>query len=137
MTLEVQAFLLCDSVMRDAQTGKAIIHGVFDRIWATNFPAVHKSCAAYFRIRIDDVSRDYKLELVVVTPSGLRQPMPEIPLAVANSLAEGNINIEGLPLPEAGSYEIELRINKSRVARFFLTVLTVGTEEQTHGRSIH
>jgi hypothetical protein len=111
-----------------------IIHGVFDRIWAKKFPAVHSSCAVYFRIRFDEVPPDCKLAIVVVTPSGLRQPMPEVPVAIANGLAQGNINIEGFPLPEPGDYELELLINGSRAAGFLLTAANV---EQTHERTIH
>jgi hypothetical protein len=129
--MEVQAFLLCDSVVQDVQTGKSFVHGIFDRIWARSFPAVHRSCAAFFRIRFDDQG-DHSVSLNLIAPSGLRQPTPSIPVTVGpTNIAQGTINIQGLPFPEEGRYEFELRVDDRRVARYMLDVIAVG--EQSHG----
>ncbi len=131
--MEVQAFLLCDSVMRDSQSGKTVLTGIFDRIWVRSIPAAHSSCAVYFRIRFDqsESTSNQQLALRITPPSGLSQTAPEIPLTVANNfMAEGSISIAGLPLPEEGEYEIELLVSGNRVSRYFLTVNRI---EVPHG----
>jgi hypothetical protein len=129
--MEVQAFLLCDSVVQDAQTGKSFVHGIFDRISARSFPAVHQFCAAFFRIRFDDQG-DHSVSLTLIAPSGLRQAMPSIPVAIGpTNIAQGTINIQGLPFLEEGRYEFELLVDERRVASYMLDVLAVG--DSSHG----
>jgi Family of unknown function (DUF6941) len=129
--MEVQAFLLCDSVVQDAQTGKSFVHGIFDRIWTRSFPAVHQSCAAFFRIRFDDQG-NHNVSLNLIAPSGLRQPTPSIPVTMGSTnVAQGTINIQGLPLPVEGRYEFELLVDQQRVARYMLDVIAIG--EQSRG----
>jgi hypothetical protein len=130
--MEIQAFLLCDSVVQDAQSGKSFVHGVFDRIWVKALPAVHRTCAIFFRIRFEDQGQ-HNLTLLVVPPSGLSSPMPVIPITVGppENVAQGVINIEGLPIPEEGRYEIELLIDDVSQARYILHVIDI--REQSHG----
>lgn len=131
---EVQAFLLCDSVIRDAQSGKAFLQGVFDRIWVRALPATHRECAAYFRIRFEDQAR-HSFNLNIKAPSGLSQPTPESPIVLGpTNIAEGAIKIEGLPLPDEGRYEIQFLIDGTKVATYILDVINTG--DQSHG-SIH
>jgi hypothetical protein len=121
-SVEVQAFLICDSVMRDAQSGKSIISGVFENVFAPSFPVEMAQLAAYFRVRILDRSIRHTVSLSRMSPSGLRENMPLVDLAVApNGIAEGSINIMGFPFPSPGGYRIDLMIDGMVVAGFSLT----------------
>ena len=44
----VQAFLVCDSVIIDSQTGKKSLIGTFTHIWAPRFPCQHNQMGIYF-----------------------------------------------------------------------------------------
>jgi hypothetical protein len=129
--MEVQAFLLCDSVVQDSQTGKTFVQGIFDRVSTRSFPAVHQACSAFYRIRFDGQG-DHSISLTLIAPSGLRQPMPSIPLAMGpTNIAQGTINIQGLPFMEEGRYEFELNVDAQRVASYSLDVIAI--ERQSHG----
>ena len=68
----LDALLLCDAAARDAQSGKWTLTGVFDAVWAPQFPAVHQMMDVYFRViegqtpdpawdeRIGQVSRKFR-----------------------------------------------------------------------------
>jgi hypothetical protein len=129
--MEVQAFLLCDSVAQDATSGKSVVYGVFDKIWVRALPAVHRNCALFFRIRFDDQNQ-HNVSLNLIPPSGLRNEMPAIPVAVGpTNIAQGTINVEGLPIPEEGRYEIQFLVDGVRIASYMLDVIDM--REQTHG----
>jgi hypothetical protein len=93
--IEPEAFLICDSVSRDQQTGKWIIHGVFNVIWAQRFPAIHPAMDLFFRLRFTEADaqsggRQRSLKLAFQSPSGLREAMPALPLAMNDKgIAEG------------------------------------------------
>lgn len=120
----VQALLLCDAVMRDGQTGKAMLTGIFDRVAAQRFPAVHQKCAVYFRLQFDPGTQGKtKIQLVLQSPIGLRQPMPQIDVPIGDSgVSEGNLDIVGLPLQQPGTYEIELYVDGEKRSSFRLVV---------------
>ena len=72
----VQAFLLCDSVVVDARSGKAVVQGIFDRIMSKSFPAVHPNCSIYARIRLLQ-GRSCEFAIALQTPSGgVERPLP-------------------------------------------------------------
>ena len=135
--VEVLAFLVCDSTMKDASTGKATLSGIFDRLWARQFPCLHPRCSIYFRLRfLDQNTKATELTLVITSPSGMKQAMPSVTLPVQEGgIAEGSINIEGLPFPAEGAYEIELRIDNERLTGYPLTVMKL--EERPNGQQLH
>ena len=65
----VKAFLICDQIIHDAQTGKKSLIGVFHELRADRFPATHPTLWIYanltdargkydFEIRLFDVSHN-------------------------------------------------------------------------------
>jgi hypothetical protein len=121
--LDVHAFLLCDSVARDAQSGKTSIQGVFDTIYATSFPAIHPTLATYFRLSFDEPqSAPVVVGLALTTPSGQRREDREaISVQTGPSgILEAWINMPNFHFPEAGSYCFELLVNGEAVADYVL-----------------
>jgi len=121
VSIEVQAFLLCNLVTRDAQTGLSAIHGIFDQYSAESFPAIHNSCTVFYRLFFQQAENSHILALAIVLPSGARIELPGTAFTVDGThIAEGTINLTRIPLPEQGRYEIELIVDGYRAARYLL-----------------
>jgi hypothetical protein len=119
--LDVNAFLVCDSVVRDAQTGKTSIQGVFDMIYAPGFPAVHPTLALYFRLCFDQPpSEPARIALALTTPCGERREDPDAMRAASgpSGVLEAWINIANFNFPEPGRYCFELAVNGATVADY-------------------
>lgn len=114
----LKAFLVCDQVIQDAQTGKKSLIGVFHELKATKFPAIHPALWIYanltdahgrytFEIRLLDVARDEVL--------GRGAPPPiEIPGPL--QVTELSAQLRNVALPTAGTYEFQLLANEQLIA---------------------
>ena len=101
------AMLICDYVIRDADTQNKSLIGIFNRITAQSFPVRHDRMHVF--VALTDGHGDYKATLQVRKPSGEtvltldgQVKMPD-PLAVA----ELNFQLRGLVIPEPGRYTVE------------------------------
>lgn len=116
----LDALLLCDSAIRDAQTGKWTLVGVFDAVWAAEFPAVHQSMDAYFRLR---VAGPVGVRLLWRAPSGAAHPLATIAVTPApRGLVEGTVRVTRLELAVPGEYRLELEIDGAPLGATGLTV---------------
>jgi hypothetical protein len=134
--LDVQAFVLCDSCVRDVNTGKTSIQGIFDIVNAQAFPCLYPLMTAYFRLQFDEVPTapmTLNLSLAMTSPSQLRNMSPGTQLAIpiGAERAEGFIGIQGMIFPEAGKYSFELLVNGQPVADFTLTLQHLGQPSGT------
>lgn len=121
----VQAFLLCDSVVVDARSGKAVVQGIFDRIMSKSFPAVHPNCSIYARIRLLQ-GRSCEFAIALQTPSGgVERPLPpQKVVGVDGDYAQMIIQIQGFPIQEAGRYVLSLLLDGEIAAEFPLTAIS-------------
>jgi hypothetical protein len=105
----LDALLLCDSAARDGQSGKWTLVGIFDAVWAEQFPAVHQSLDVYFRLR---VSGGPGVQLFCRTPAGALDLLATIGVnARPSGLAEGTVRVTGLELGGPGEYRFELHVD--------------------------
>ena len=123
----LNALLLCDNASRDAKTGKWMLAGVFDVVWAPSFPAVHESLDVYFRLRVDEAPaarpRTLTLRVVYRGPSGLLGSTGPVQLTVTSrGMAEGAVRIQRLPLPQPGEHAFEVHVDGRSVGETVLTV---------------
>ena len=114
----LKAFLVCDQVIQDSQTGKKSLIGVFHELKASRFPAIHPTLWIYanltdahgsytFEIRLLDMSRNEVL--------GRGAPPPiEIPGPL--QVTELSAQLRNVQLPTAGTYEFQLLANDQLVA---------------------
>jgi len=114
----LKAFLVCDQVIQDSQSGKKSLIGVFHELKASRFPAVHPALWIYanltdahgsytFEIRLLDVSRNEVL--------GRGAPPPiEIPGPL--QVTELSAQLRNVQLPTAGTYEFQLLANEQLIA---------------------
>ena len=113
----VKAFLVCDTVIHDAQTGKKSIIGVFHELRAHRFPAVHPVLWIYanltdshgryaFQIRFLDVGRNQVLGHGDPPPIDIPGPLQTTELAA---------QLRNVALPGPGTFEFQ-RPNQFRFA---------------------
>ena len=114
----LKAFLVCDQIIQDSQTGKKSLIGVFHELRAELFPAVHPVLWIYanltdahgryaFQIRFVDVERNQILGSGVPPPIEIPGPLPTTEL----SALLRNVN-----LPRPGTYEFQLVANGNLIA---------------------
>lgn len=134
--VELVAFLMCDSFSRQPN-GKAIITGVFDRIWASQVPAVHPSMTAYFRLRAT-ASAHLELRLAFVTPNGLRQESPPLPMQVRpDGVVEGTIELSRFLMEGFGNYDFEIIVQGKRLASYAITVAQLSPAKEKGEERVH
>lgn len=114
------ALLLCDSASRDAQTGKWTLVGVFDAVWAPEFPAVHQALDAYFRLRL---AAPADIQLVLRAPGDTESLLATVQAyPTPRGLVEGAVRLMGLQLGHQGDYRFELRAGGQALGATTLTV---------------
>jgi len=116
----LDALLLCDSAARDGQTGKWTLVGVFDAVWAEQFPAVHQAMDVYFRLRVDGSPA---VQLFCRPPAGAASLVATLGVNPApRGLVEGAVRVAGLELAVPGEYRFELHVDGRPLGATGLTV---------------
>ncbi len=114
----VKAFLVCDQVIQDAQTGKKSLIGVFHEIKAGRFPTVHPELWIY--ANLTDAHGRYSFEIALVDVGGGqvlgRGTPPAIDIPGPLQVTELSAQLRGIRLPSAGTYEFHLIVNGSLAA---------------------
>ena len=137
--ISLLAFLVCESVSKDAQSGKTTIQSIFDNVFAAGVPAFKGEMAVFFRIKVEDAALQVSPRLEFLHPSGLRNAMPDLPAlnVGVNGMADSIINMQGVVFPEFGEYTIELFLNNIRVAGYPLIVQRLGVQSSGGSQQIH
>jgi len=101
------AMLICDYVLRDAETQNKSLIGVFNRINAPNFPVRHDRLHVF--VALTNGHGTYTSSLRVRRASGevLLTLDGKIEMQDPLAVAELNFQIRGLVVPEAGRYVVE------------------------------
>lgn len=132
-TPDLNAMLICDTVITDRNTGKNSVIGIFDRIWAGSFPATHPSLTVYARIIDAQGQYVFKLELVNLTNNqtiggGTIPPVEVRDRMVPHDLVFG---LHGLTFPTDGRYEFRLYADDHFVGSHSFQVRLRSTEGGT------
>jgi hypothetical protein len=125
-----KAFLVCDQIIQDAQTGKKSLIGVFHELRASRFPAVHPVLWIYanltdahgryaFQIHLLDVNRNNVLGRGAPPPIDIPGPLQTTELAA---------QLRNVQLPGPGTFEFQLLCNDELVATKAIRV--TGMEQQ-------
>ena len=114
----VKAFLVCDQVIHDAQTGKKSLIGVFHELRADRFPAVHPTLWIY--ANLTNARGKYKIEIQMVDVErnnvlGKGTP-PEIEIPGPLQTTEISAQLRNVALPAPGTYEFLLMVNGELLA---------------------
>lgn len=106
----VLAMVICDYYYRDAHSGKSILSGTFSSISSASFPSKHGNCAIY--VAMTDVATRGRAQLVFRNENGdFSMQLPPWDVEQPDNrrgVVEIGGNINGLPIPNEGTYEFVL-----------------------------
>jgi len=112
---------LCDFAS-DYQ-GKLCVLGAFDTIGAKQFPTVHPQCSIALRLLLREEDRgSHRLQVFFIDPDGdflipveqspnIDFEVPALPPEAFFISRNFVLHFQGLPLPQAGQYEIRVQID--------------------------
>jgi hypothetical protein len=114
----LSALLVCDLVIEDKLTHNKSIIGTFTTIWAPSFPCLHAKMGIYFCLTDADGHYDLELRLVLTDKEQmLAQAGLSVEIVDRLSINDFGINLQMVPLPKPGRYEIQLFANKQFLGR--------------------
>jgi hypothetical protein len=117
------AILLCDQVIEDANTKKATLVGVFDRVQVVSFPA-EISLALFARFTDAEGTYQFRVEHVHVTTNRVLGTIELTTQPIPDRLQHYQIVLPmRLRVDEPGSYEVRLSANGAYLGRAPLGVL--------------
>jgi hypothetical protein len=113
---EVLAFILCDDVITDRETGKRSIIGTFSTIHVRRTPALHPRMAIYIALT---EGRGEQLLRIVVSHVESEKSVVQVQgkLTINDPMAVGELGVRivPLPLPEPGTYAVDLYANNEPI----------------------
>ena len=112
-TPSLAAMLVCDTTIRDIETGKVSLIGVFERIVTPAFPATHGSLSVYAKIADAEGEYAFRLELRHLPTLQLVGQVETPPAQVKDRLESQELifRVDHLVLPAPGRYEFRLFAN--------------------------
>lgn len=123
----VLSMLICEKIITEAETNIKSLIGVFDRMNATEFPAVHGSFWIF--TRISDAEGNYAFGMDIVhlesetVVAKLNIPNVLVPSRLVN--ADVLFHVTGIILKAPGTYEVQITANDVWVGRTVMTVVKV------------
>jgi len=110
--------VLADHIYADAKTGKKVIAGTFNQVWAAAFPSQFGR-TTYVFVSLTDLRGEASVVLRYVDNSDLSVLMESAAVKVISqdplATTELGIAIPGFPMPHTGSYSLELHVDGERL----------------------
>jgi hypothetical protein len=134
----LQALVLADRIYTDADTGKRVIAGTFNRVQCKSFPIQHAECVWAFLLLTELVGRtSLQLRFVRLSDNLVLMESKKIGIESSDPLAvlDMAIMIPPLPLPNAGVYCFECYANEALIGsvRLVVTPYARGGPDDDHG----
>jgi hypothetical protein len=121
------AILLCDQIIVDEISKKKTLVGIFDLIYAKQFPIIHRPLSAYVRLTDAEGKYDFRMDYVQVK-TDKRLGHAEIPaVSIPDRLKAHELVMEFPPIkiPKPGDYEFRLWANNRYLGRAKFTAVEV------------
>jgi hypothetical protein len=120
---QLLAWLTCDAVHMDPNSGKYTILGVFSNIRAQQFPVVHPLMVWFLTIT-DVAPGEHKMRISMGLDPTQMQPLIERPFASQSPLHRINLinEIRQLSFPRPGEYSLMVEIDDEPLLATNLTV---------------
>jgi hypothetical protein len=127
------AMLICDYVLRDAETQNKSLIGLFNRINAKKFPVRHDRLHVFVSLTNGHGSYESSLRIRRADGTVILKLDGKIEMGDPLAVAEMNFQIRGLQVPEPGRYVVEFLCDgEVLVDRLFDATLIEGpAPEQT------
>ena len=106
------AIILCDDIYRDIQTKKMVIVGTFNEIKSQKYPAKHGRLKILFTLT--DAKGEYDISLAIEnarTGNEILRLDGKATLKDPLQIADFDVGIMNLFLPEAGKYWVTLKVD--------------------------
>ena len=122
----VKAFLVCDQIIHDVQSGKKSVIGIFQDVRAERFPAVHPTLWIYANLTNGHGSYQFEIRLLDAKNRILGSGAPpKIDIPSPLQTIEFAAKLRNVQLPEPGTYVFELRANDEVVATKSVKVVEI------------
>jgi hypothetical protein len=108
--------LICDYTIRDGETGKVSVVGIFDQIRAVEFPAVHPGFFVY--VNMADAEGEYKMGLELLHSGSMKRigyGAQSVTYPDRLVGAELVFDLRGLVFDEPGMYEFRVWANDHHI----------------------
>jgi len=129
----LQALVLADHVYIDAPTGKKVIAGAFNRLWARKFPA-ELGFTTWAYICLTEVQGTVPIALRYIDLQTNEVLLATKPLTIQSDdpLASRELIIEvpSFPMPHAGTYVFEVYAGDEAIGSLRITVTKQEQEKQ-------
>ncbi|MBN1919496.1 MAG: hypothetical protein JW889_16485 [Verrucomicrobia bacterium] len=123
------AFIICDSIIEDRETGKKTLVGIFNRVNAKTFPVRHPALSVFVSLTEGRGRCQAQLQCV---KSSEGNPILEVEGPVEfqspNAVVELGFNIRGITFPEPGLYEFQFLCDGVLVGNRPFEVLKLGEQ---------
>jgi len=107
------ALVLCDSVIREAGTGKHSLIGTFNGIFSTSFPCIHPFCSVYIAITEGRGRVPCALRMTSLSSNKLVFDCPGmIEFGGPASVGELVFQLQNVKFDEPGVYSVEFWADK-------------------------
>ena len=123
----LKAFLVCDQIIHDAQSGKKSLIGVFHELRADRFPALHPALWIYANITDARGNYDFEIRMVEMGRNDVMGSGRPPPIQISGPLqtTELSAQLRNVALPRAGTYEFQLSANGELIATKAISVMLV------------
>ncbi len=132
----LQAIVLCDCVYADAATGKKVIAGTFNTLWAAEFPTQFAR-STFVYLSLTDVHDHAVLQLhyVDLKTNDILLGLDKLHIAAASPLecVEVALEIPPLPMPHPGVYAFEVHCEGTIVGTIRIHVQQMVDIPRTNG----
>ena len=118
------AMLMCDFAIREEGTGKVNLIGIFDTIFATQFPVVHPRLSVYVRLTDAEGEYEFKLEMVrLEDEKAVGEGRVQATIGDRMGSHELIFNLGNLVFERPGRYEFRLFGNQKYIGRAVFRVV--------------
>jgi len=122
------AILLCDQIIVDEISKKKTLVGIFDLIYAKQFPAEHRPLSVYVRLTDAEGQYAFRMDYVQVKTDKLltHAEIPGVSITDRLKAHELIMQFPPIKIPEPGEYEFRLWANDCYIGRMKFTALKLG-----------
>ncbi len=135
---ELQSFILADQVYVDARTGKKVIAGTFDRLWAVKFPSMlSRTTFAYLRFVGGRGKFRIALSFVDLSDGSVLLESGEMAIDKPDPLEHQEVVMEvpPFPMPHPGQYAFDAYCDGEPAGQLRITVSKTEESEGDHDPS--
>ena len=112
----LRAMLICDYTIRDAESGKVSVIGIFAQVSAGEFPVVHPALCVY--VNVDEAQGKYRMRLDLVRlDDDTRLGSGEVETEIGDMMrpAEVVFELRNIVFDRPGTYQFRVTANDRHV----------------------